>query len=88
MAVLNAAFIMFGTFEERTHEELVSQFETNVFGPVKIVRAVLPSMRERRTGLIVNIGSIGSSMDGPACGIYDSTKAFVKSKIPGLVQCR
>ena len=80
VVVLNAAFVMFGTFEERTHEEVVRQFETNVFGPLKIVRAVLPSMRERRVGVIVNVGSIGSIGDGPSCGIYDSSKAFVKCK--------
>ena len=63
-----------------SHEESISQFETNVFGPLKITRAVLPSMRKRRSGTIVNVGSIASVGERPGTGLYNASKAAVRSK--------
>jgi len=50
------------------------QYEINVFGPVKVIRAVLPQLREQGSGTIVNMSSVGGLRSGPAAGMYCSTK--------------
>ncbi|OAG11207.1 NAD(P)-binding protein [Paraphaeosphaeria sporulosa] len=73
--VNNAGYSIYAPIETMTEAEARSQLETNYFGPLRLIRAVLPHMRQRRSGVIVNISS-GASLDGiPTMGVYAGAKA-------------
>ena len=63
-----------GPIEESVDEDLKYQFDINVFGPLRLIRAVLPNLRARGSGTIVNISSIGGFISFPANGMYCATK--------------
>ena len=75
--VNNAGFGYFGAIEESDEAEVRSMFETNFWGLSAMTRAVLPKMRERKSGAIVNISSIGGSVAFPSVGYYNATKFAV-----------
>ncbi|KZT29578.1 short chain dehydrogenase [Neolentinus lepideus HHB14362 ss-1] len=68
-----------GPVENLTPEDTVNQFHANLFGPLNVSRAFLPYMRERRSGTVAWIGSIGSYIHIPNCGVYCATKAAMIS---------
>ncbi|MEO8072362.1 MAG: oxidoreductase [Acidobacteriota bacterium] len=72
--VNNAGYGLGGGIEEPSEEQIRQQFETNVFGAIGVMRAVLPSMREQKSGHILNISSIGGFRSGPSVGYYTATK--------------
>ncbi|KAK2024411.1 NAD(P)-binding protein [Colletotrichum zoysiae] len=73
--VNNAGWSIHGPAESFTEEEVRAQMETIFFGPYRLMRAVTPFMRERRTGIIVNISS-GAGLEGrESMGIYAAAKA-------------
>ncbi|CAM6089591.1 unnamed protein product [Calypogeia fissa] len=72
--VNNAAYILQGAVEETSDEEVKAQFETNVFGQLTVIRAVLPHMRAQKSGVIANFGSIGGWRGSIGGGIYSATK--------------
>ncbi|MEI7969775.1 MAG: SDR family oxidoreductase [Betaproteobacteria bacterium] len=74
VVVNNAGRFSMGLQEAFTVDEVKSLFETNVFGPLRVNRAVLPHMRRRRSGLIVNISSIVGRISMPTAGTYSATK--------------
>ena len=73
--VNNAGQVLTGSIEETSTEEAKAHFETNFFGAVRMTRAVLPSMRQRGRGWIVNIGSIAGAIPVPFEGFYAAGKA-------------
>ena len=75
--VNNAGFGYFGAIEESDEKEVRSMFETNFWGLAEVTRAALPKMRERRSGTIVNISSIGGFVGVPSVGYYNATKFAV-----------
>ncbi len=75
--VNNAGFGYFGSVEESDEQEVRSMFEANFWGLAEMTRAVLPKMRERRSGTIVNISSIGGFVGFPGVGYYNATKFAV-----------
>jgi NAD(P)-dependent dehydrogenase (short-subunit alcohol dehydrogenase family) len=75
--VNNAGFGYFGAIEESDEFEVRSMFEANFWGLAEMTRAVLPKMRERRSGTIVNISSIGGFVSFPGVGYYNATKYAV-----------
>lgn len=75
--VNNAGFGYFGAIEESDETEVRSMFEANFWGLAEMTRAVLPKMRERRSGTIVNISSIGGFVSFPGLGYYHATKYAV-----------
>jgi NADP-dependent 3-hydroxy acid dehydrogenase YdfG len=78
--LVNAAgFALTGPIETLTTREVKRQFDTNVFGLLAVTRAVLPSMRARRTGRIINISSIVGRTSFPAMGVYGATKYAVEA---------
>src|SRR5215210_1902863 len=75
--VNNAGFGYFGSIEESEEEQVRSMFETNFWGLSAMTRAVLPKVRERRSGTIVNISSIGGLVGNPGVAYYNATKFAV-----------
>ncbi|KAL8961652.1 MAG: hypothetical protein Q9193_001820 [Seirophora villosa] len=73
----NAGYGLIGAVEESSRREVLDQFQTNVFGQLNVIRAVLPHMRARRSGVIANLGSISGWAGWPACGLYSASKAAV-----------
>ncbi|MFM9984146.1 MAG: SDR family oxidoreductase [Flavobacteriales bacterium] len=76
--VNNAGFGVDGVFEGMSDELIRSQFETNVFGLMRTTRAVIPHMRERRSGMIIQISSMGGRTTFPLYSIYHGTKWAVE----------
>ena len=74
----NAGYDLYGAAEETTMAEMTAQMDTNLFGAVRMIQAVLPHMRERRRGKIINIGSIGGFVGLPYNGAYAASKFAVE----------
>ncbi len=70
----NAGYGIGGFFEDLTDEEIRRQFEVNFFGVQNVTRAVIPIMRERRQGKIINISSIAGIHASPAFSAYNASK--------------
>ena len=72
--VNNAGVTGVGVIEEVTDEQIHAVFETNFFGPMRVIRAVLPAMRERQSGTIINVSSVAGRLAAPAYIQYHSSK--------------
>jgi NADP-dependent 3-hydroxy acid dehydrogenase YdfG len=84
--VNNAGYGMVGSIEESHAEEYEPMFDTNVFGLVRVTQAVLPHMRERKTGYVVNFSSIGGLIGIPGFGMYNASKFAVEGLSEALAQ--
>lgn len=83
--VNNAGYGLLGATEEATDQEVRKQYDTNVFGLLNVTRAVLPHMRSRKSGHIINISSLfGYGASVPGFGLYGSTKFAVEGISEGL----
>ena len=76
--VNNAGYGLFGALEDLEMTEIKKQFETNVFGIIRVIQNVLPAMRLHRTGIIVNISSISGLAGIPSQSAYAGTKFAVE----------
>ena len=74
----NAGIGITGPIEETPDYEIKKAFNTNYFGPLNVIKAVLPQMREMKDGLIINITSIAGYMGLPYRGIYSATKGALE----------
>ncbi|MEX0800152.1 MAG: SDR family oxidoreductase [Dehalococcoidia bacterium] len=72
--VNNAGFEVWGPLEEMNVGNLIDQFDTNVYGPFRCIGAVLPSMRKRGGGVIVNVSSVAGRVAAPLNGAYAASK--------------
>jgi len=84
--VNNAGIGYFAAVEESDEEEVRKMFEVNVFGLCRMIHVVLPGMRKRRKGFIVNLSSIAGLRSFPALGYYNSTKFAVEGVSEALWQ--
>ena len=82
--VNNAGIMSAGVTEAFTAEQAKVIFDTNVIGLLRVTRAVLPSMRQQRDGLIINIGSILGRVTFPFLGIYGASKMAVEALTDSL----
>ncbi len=73
--VNNAGYLLTGGAEEVSRAEAQAQFDTNVFGQLNVIRAVLPVLRSQRLGVVANMGSVGGWVGTPAAGVYCASKA-------------
>ena len=78
VVVNNAGRGLLGAVEEASDTAARAVYDTNVFGALNVVRAVLPAMRAQRSGHIINISSIGGFVGTPGWGVYASTKFAVE----------
>ncbi|MFD8566528.1 oxidoreductase [Streptomyces sp. NPDC059639] len=83
--VNNAGRTQVGAFEETTDAELRDLFDLHVFGPARLTRALLPQMRERGSGAIVNMSSVGGQLSFAGFSAYSATKAALEQLSEGLV---
>lgn len=74
VVVNNAGFGIIGAAEAFTKEQVTSQLETNLYGPIYVTRAVLPYLRKQRSGHILQISSVGGRIGGPGLSIYQAAK--------------
>jgi NADP-dependent 3-hydroxy acid dehydrogenase YdfG len=77
--VNNAGYSQSGAVESVSIDDIRTQFETNVFGLIRMSQLVLPKMRERGAGRVVNVGSMGGKLTFPGGGIYHATKYAVEA---------
>ncbi|MEU3820430.1 oxidoreductase [Streptomyces sp. NPDC030392] len=84
--VNNAGRTHVGAFEETTDAELRALFDLHVFGPAALVRAVLPHMRERRSGAVVQMSSMGGQMSFAGFSAYSGTKFALEGMSEALAQ--
>jgi NAD(P)-dependent dehydrogenase (short-subunit alcohol dehydrogenase family) len=82
--VNNAGRTHVGAFEETTEQELRDLFDLHVFGPAALTRAVLPHMRERRSGAIVQMSSMGGQLSFAGFSAYSGTKFALEGLSEGL----
>jgi short-subunit dehydrogenase len=76
--VNNAGAGITGPIEEIPDAEIKRNFETNLFGPINVIKAVLPIMRAQNSGLIINVTSIAGYMGLPYRGIYSASKGALE----------
>lgn len=74
----NAGVGITGPLEETPHEEILGAFDTNFNGPLHLIKAVLPQMRQQGKGLVINITSLAGYMGLPYRGIYSATKSALE----------
>jgi NAD(P)-dependent dehydrogenase (short-subunit alcohol dehydrogenase family) len=76
--VNNAGYGLVGALEDLSMEEIKSQYETNLFGLIRVIQAVLPTMRKQRSGRIINMSSGAGIFGYPGGSAYISTKFAVE----------
>ena len=74
----NAGVGITGPLEETPDKEIKKAFQTNVFGPLDLIKVVLPQMRKQNSGLVINVTSIAGYMGLPYRGIYSATKGTLE----------
>jgi NAD(P)-dependent dehydrogenase (short-subunit alcohol dehydrogenase family) len=82
--VNNAGFGMVDAIKEASDAEVRKQYDTNVFGLLNVTRAVLPYLRQQKSGRVINISSLFGYDAGPGWGLYGSTKFAVEGLSKGL----
>lgn len=82
--VNNAAFIQVGTLEDLEYTNWLEQFDTNVFGSIKVTKALLPHLRQRKKGTNVFISSLSGWIGHPFCGPYASSKFALEGVVEAL----
>lgn len=78
VVINNAGVGITGPIEEIPTEEIKNNFETNLFGPIEVMKAVLPQMRLQQSGLIINVTSIAGYMGLPFRGVYSASKGALE----------
>lgn len=78
VVINNAGVGITGPLEEIPANEIKNNFETNLFGPIEVMKAVLPQMRTQKQGLIINITSIAGYMGLPYRSVYSSSKGALE----------
>lgn len=83
--VNNAGYGLYGPIETGGDEAIRKVFDTNVLGYMRTIKAVLPGMRARRGGHVINVGSVMGALGLPHCGLYSMTKFAVRGMSEALL---
>ncbi|KAJ5926187.1 hypothetical protein N7516_007960 [Penicillium verrucosum] len=86
VVVNNAGYSLLGSIEDMSEAEIEAQFNTNVYGPVRVLKGVLPFMRARKSGTIVNISSSAGINGLPTCAMYAGTKFALEGMSESLAK--
>lgn len=84
--VNNAGYCYRGAVEEGEDSEVRKMYETNLFGPIALMKAVLPKMREQKSGYILNVTSIAAARSAIGSAYYASSKAALELLTNGLMK--
>ena len=84
--VNNAGYGLLGAIEEASLEEMQAQFAVNLFAPILAAQAVLPGMRQRRSGRIINISSVSGVAPWAGTGVYTASKFALEGAMRTLAQ--
>jgi short-subunit dehydrogenase len=84
--ICNAGILVYGSIEEVPMEVIKQQYDTNVFGALRTVKAVLPTMRERKTGKIILVSSLAGLLSIPFSVNYSASKYAINAITEGLKQ--
>jgi len=84
LIVLNAGYGISGAVEDTPPEQVQAQFNTNMFGVHRVVRAFLPGMREQRSGRLILIGSVAAQVPIPFQSFYSASKAAAEAYMAAL----
>jgi short-subunit dehydrogenase len=84
--VHNAGYGVNGAIEEVSEDEFEPMFQTNIYGLIRVTRAFLPHFRQRRSGHIFNLSSIGGLIGSPGWGFYNVTKFAVEGFSEALAE--
>ena len=84
--VNNAGYGVNGAIEEVSENEFEPMFQTNIYGLIRVTRAFLPHFRQRRSGHVVNLSSIGGLIGSPGWGFYNATKFAVEGFSEALAE--
>ncbi|MGZ3756017.1 MAG: SDR family oxidoreductase [Mucilaginibacter sp.] len=76
--VNNAGYGALGALEAATEDEVKKQFDVNLFGLIAVTKAILPGMREQKSGTIINVSSVGGRVTFPFSSLYHATKFAVE----------
>jgi NADP-dependent 3-hydroxy acid dehydrogenase YdfG len=76
--VNNAGYGALGALEAATEEQMKKQFDVNFFGLIEVTKAVLPAMRQQKSGTVINVSSIGGRVTFPFSSLYHATKFAVE----------
>ncbi|SHM76829.1 SDR family oxidoreductase [Mucilaginibacter sp. OK098] len=82
--VNNAGYGALGALEAATEEQVKQQFDVNLFGLIEVTKAVLPGMRQQKSGIIINVSSVGGRITFPFCSLYHATKFAVEGLTESL----
>ncbi|MGI9597949.1 MAG: SDR family oxidoreductase [Acidimicrobiales bacterium] len=80
----NAGYGLYGPVEELQDDEVQRQFDTNVGGQIRVVRAAIPAMRQRGQGRIINVSSVAGRVSSPLMGLYAASKHAVEASTLAL----
>ncbi|MDE1192700.1 MAG: SDR family oxidoreductase [Arachidicoccus sp.] len=80
----NAGYVLAGALEGISDEQMEQQFNTNVFGTIRLTRAFLPYFRERKAGTIITTTSLGAYIPDPFMSLYPATKAALEIWTAGM----
>ena len=84
--VNNAGYGVNGAIEEVSEDEFEPMFQTNIYGLIRVTRAFLPHFRQRRSGHVINLSSIGGLIGSPGWGFYNATKFAVEGFSEALAE--
>src|ERR1700749_4504114 len=82
--VNNAGYGAMGALEASTEEQVKQQFDVNLFGLIEVTKAVLPGMRQQRSGTIINVSSVGGRVTFPFSSLYHASKFAVEGLTESL----